>query len=64
MHNVVDSSSFQDLESRSNLDLKDVLQKAYGKYAASTSVDQSKNNAQELKKVLQQLLSHNVSNMD
>jgi len=29
MHKVVSSSPFQDLESRSNLDLKEVLQKAY-----------------------------------
>ena len=29
MHNVTESSSFHDLESRSKLDLKDILSKAY-----------------------------------
>ena len=29
MHKMVDSSSFQDMESRKNLDLKNVLEKAY-----------------------------------
>ena len=59
MHKVVSSSSFQDLESRSNLDLKEVLQKAY----VNAVPEKDAKNAQDLKNAIQSLLSSNVAKM-
>ena len=52
MHNVVESSSFQDMETRSNLDLKDILSKAYSK-ASGVAENSDGNNAQDLKRAIQ-----------
>ena len=57
VHKMVDSSSFQDMESRKNLDLKNVLEKAYkqqnvdGKDNANVKVATA-GNQQELKNAI------------
>ena len=50
MHKVVESSSFQDIETRSKIDMKDVLSKAYSKSNAVT--DDKGGNSQDLKGAL------------
>lgn len=61
MHNLVDSSTYQDLESKSNLDLKEVLQKAY---ADAVPNKESAKNTQDLKNALQGLLKQNVAKLN
>ncbi len=61
MHKVVESSSFQDIETRSKIDMKDVLSKAYTKNAVAAGKG---GNSQDLKGALSQLLSKNVATLD
>lgn len=60
MHKMVDSSAFQDLESRQNLDLRDVLEKAYKN---NPEAAQEGKNQDNLKFAIQSLLSNNVAKM-
>ena len=60
MHKMVDSSAFQDLESRQNLDLRDVLEKAYNNNPGAA---QEGKNQENLKFAIQSLLSNNVAKM-
>ena len=62
MHKVVGSSQFQDLETRSNLDMSLVLQKAYSKQVDGK--DGESMNPQDLKKAIQTFLAQNVAKMD
>ena len=61
MQNVTQSSRFHDLETKSKLDLKDILSKVYTKETRlQDSTTQSEDvNKQKLKQAIQQLLSEN-----
>jgi len=67
MHKVVESTAFQDLETRSNLDMTSVLQKAYRQHvseATGKNTEMVGGNTQDLKAAIQLLLSHNVAKLD
>ena len=51
MNNVAKSSSFHELETKSNLNLKDILSKAYSKESGSQKLEGG--NQQDLKKAIQ-----------
>ena len=66
MHKVAESSSFQELESRSKIDLKDILSKAYTQETRLLSAEEKAKNMsaqqhQELKQAISQLLAANNS---
>ena len=54
MHKVVESTSFQDMESRKYIDLKDVLNQP----------EKKKESTQNLKTALDQALSENISKLN
>lgn len=68
MHKVVGSTHFRDLETRQNLDMSEILDKAYRQVATQPSEDEEKKssggNPQGLKQALQMLMSNNVAKLD